>query len=173
MLDRFDRMIRWFVVMLVLVTVVSTLLASHARAAGPLVFIEIQVESERARIAEDGRRLIEREPVREARPGQVLVYTLKAVNQGDGPALDARIEDPVPVGTVLLLDSLDGVSAPTEASLDGGRTWQSFPALVDGEDEPTRPVPAPPEAYTHLRWVLDGSLGPGESRDISFKVRVQ
>lgn len=166
--NRFSRGRRILVVLAVLTVM------PFVTAAGPEVSITVQVEREEVRFDEDGLPVVERKPVEVARPGEVLVYTLSAQNRGGVPALRPRIQDPIPAGTVLLLESFGPANHPSSVSVDGGRTWQDFPARVvertaDGSE---RTVSAPPETYTHLRWVLDGELGPGEARDVSFKVRV-
>lgn len=143
-------------------------------AQTPEVAVSVTVEREVVRLDENGRAVTEREPVDVARPGDVLVYTLRAVNQGVAPALGTRIVDPVPSGTVLLLDEVPAAGAPDRASLDGGRSWQDFPARVQQLDASGRPrvIAAPAESYTHLRWDLLAPLAPGETRDVTFKVRV-
>lgn len=144
-------------------------------AATPKVEVDIQVSREVVVDGADGSRSVERRPVDVARPGDVLIYTLRAVNVGDAPALGARLDDPVPQGTVLLPDSVENAGAELHASLDGGESWARFPVLVDrkGEDGKIVRVPAAPETYTHLRWVLAEPLGPGEDKNVSFKVRIR
>jgi len=145
--------------------------AAFAQVPAPRLTVSVDVEREIKR-GDDGA--VEREPVDAARPGDVLVYTVRASNVGDADAIGARIEDPIPQGTVLIPDSVSSGTASPSASLDGGKTWTSFPATVreTDEDGTERTVPAPADRYTHLRWALDGAIPPGESRDLSFKVRV-
>lgn len=145
-----------------------------ATAGSPKVEVAVRVEREIVRIDAAGEKIVERKPVEIANPGDVLVYTLKATNVGDGPALEARLEDPLPSGTELILDSLDHGHATAAASLDGGKTWQPFPARVErrNSDGRVESVPAPADAYTHLRFTLADPLAPGESKDVRFKVRI-
>ncbi len=146
-----------------------------ATAGAPRVEVSILAEREVVRKDSSGRPVASREPVTIANPGDVIVYTLTARNAGDAPALEPRIEDPLPAGTLLLPDSVETGGASVTASLDGGKTWLPFPARVERrrDDGTAESVPAPPEAYTHLRWTLPGSLGPGESRHVLFKVRIR
>ena len=146
-----------------------------ATAGTPKIEVSVLVEREIVKTAADGTQVVERKPVTAAHPGDVLVYTLTASNAGDGPALEARIEDPLPSGTELIVDSLEHGQAVATASLDGGTTWQEYPATVErtGVDGRVERVPAAPSAYTHLRWTLAGPLGPGESKDVRFKVRIR
>lgn len=141
----------------------------------PQVEVRVQVEREVVRDVADGPAVTVREQVIGAGPGDVLVYTLAAVNVGETPALDARLFDPIPAGTVLLTDSVLPSGYAVEASLDGGTRWETFPAMVVERDADgvERRVAAPAESYTHLRWVLDGRLDPGQSREVSFKVRIR
>lgn len=146
-----------------------------AVAGAPKVEVSILAEREVVRTDASGRSSVVREPVAIANPGDVIVYTLTAKNTGDAPALDPRIEDPLPSGTLLLLDSVETGGAAVGASLDGGKTWQPFPARVERrrDDGTTERVPAPAEAYTILRWTFPDPLGPGESKDVRFKVRIR
>ena len=158
-------------------TVVLALTAAtvaFAQSPAPRVEVTVDVEREIVRVADDGSSVVERGAVDVARPGDVLVYTVRAVNVGDAAARSPRIEDLIPDGTILVVDSVDTAGAQATASLDGGRSWTAFPAVVPvrGADGAERLTPAPPDSYTHLRWVLDGSLEPGDTRDLSFKVRV-
>lgn len=156
----------------VIVAVAPLALASPA---GPRVDVAIHVEREVVRTAPDGSTSVEREPVREASPGDVLVYTLAATNRGDAPALQSRLDDPIPAGTVLIPESVAPAGARVVASLDGGTSWQPFPVesvRTDAEGHERR-APVAAEAYTHLRWQLNEPLEPGGSRTFSFKVRVR
>lgn len=158
----------------VVVTLCALLGATASVAQTPEIAIEISVEREVTRVDEAGRSVVATEPVDAARPGDVLIYTLSAVNRGVAPALGARIVDPIPEGTVLLVDELAAGDRPTVVSLDGGSSWQDFPARIEQVDGggSVRLVAAPAAAYTHLRWDLTAPLGPGETHDVSFKVRV-
>lgn len=153
----------------------AALAAAPAAAAEPKVEVTVRVEREVVKEDASGRRVVERQPVRAASAGDVLVYTLDARNVGDAPAATARLEDPIPKGTVLVLDSVGSEDGPVLASLDGGASWTPFPATVEKKTEDGRVerVPAPAEAYTHLRWSLPGSLEPGANHDVSFKVRIR
>jgi uncharacterized repeat protein (TIGR01451 family) len=148
---------------------------STPTAAPPRLEVTVDVQREVTKVDASGRAQVVLEPVKAAHPGDVLVYSLRATNVGLAPARQAQIEDPIPAGTVLLSESLPAQAKNVRASVDGGKTWQSFPATVTvrRDDGQVERVPAPADAYTHLRWVLEGSLPPGESAEVGFKVKVQ
>jgi uncharacterized repeat protein (TIGR01451 family) len=160
---------------LVLLTLLvpATAGATSEPPAGPSLAVTVGVEQEIARTTKEGRTIVERVPVGIARPGDTLVYTLRAENTGGAPAFDARLEDPIPQGTVLVPDSVPTTGLTALASLDGGRNWQPFPARIPAPEGVDATMPAPPESYTHLRWVVGQPIVPGEAREVTFKVRIR
>lgn len=146
-----------------------------AQASVPTVEVTVQAHKEVVRVDASGKKAVELKPATEAAAGDVIVYTLRANNTGSGPAMSPRIEDPIPVGTILVVDSVAKDGYAIEASLDGGTTWQAFPATVTRKNDRgvQETVPAPAELYTTLRWVLNGPLQPGDGKDVSFKVRIR
>ena len=159
---------------LVVLAVTAPVLAAAPAAdtAPPRLEVTVAVQREVTRVDVHGRPQVVLEPVKTANPGDVLVYRLRATNVGLGPAGEAKIDDPIPSGTVLMPES---VAKNAHASLDGGKTWQSFPATIPRkrDDGQVERVPAPANAYTHLRWVLEQPLPPGGSAEVGFKVQVQ
>jgi uncharacterized repeat protein (TIGR01451 family) len=147
--------------------------APAADTAPPRLEVTVAVQREVTRVDVHGRSQVVLEPVKTANPGDVLVYRLRATNVGLAPAREAKIDDPIPTGTVLLPESVGKKNV--HASLDGGKTWQPFPATVarKRDDGQVERVPAPASAYTHLRWVLEQAVPPGESAEVGFKVQVQ
>lgn len=161
----------------VLVALAALTLVAAAPAPTPVsprLEVTVAVQQEVVHVDAAGRTQVKLEPVKSVKPGDVLVYRLRATNLGLAPARDAQIDDPIPVGTVLLPESLAEAKS-VRASLDGGKTWQAFPATVarKRDDGQIERVPAPANAYTHLRWVLEEALPPGESTEVGFKVTVQ
>jgi uncharacterized repeat protein (TIGR01451 family) len=150
--------------------------AQTANDGGPNVKVNISVVQDVTRTAETGETVVESKPVGLVSPGDVLTYTLTAQNTGDSPAFDARIEDPIPDGTVLLTGSIPESISGVTASIDGGESWRSFPVfVVTGSDDDGQPIyeQAAAESYTHLRWLLDAPLSPGATKEVSFKVQVR
>lgn len=157
------------------VAILAAATVALATAGSPRLEVQVRVEREVVKDDPSGRRVVHREPVGVATPGDTLVYTLEARNAGDASAVGANLDDPIPEGTTLVVDSIDRAGASISASLDGAKTWVAFPATLErrADDGSVQRVPAPAEAYTHLRWSLPGAIAPGESRNVSFKVRIR
>jgi uncharacterized repeat protein (TIGR01451 family) len=151
------------------------LAAAAYAAATPTVEVAITAQKEVVQVDPHGKKAVTLVPASEGHTGDVIVYTLRASNKGTGTAVDPRIEDPIPAGTTLVLDSVKQDGYRIEASLDNGSTWQAFPARVTRKNAAgaTETVAAPAESYTTLRWVLNGPLQPGDGKDVSFKVQIR
>jgi len=144
-------------------------------ATAPTVEVAITAQKEVVNVDPHGKKNVTLVPATEGHTGDTIVYMLRAKNAGTGTAVDARIEDPIPAGTTLVLESVKQDGSRIEASLDHGSTWQAFPAQVTRKNAAgaTETVAAPAESYTTLRWVLNGPLEPGSGRDVSFKVQIR
>ena len=118
---------------------------------------------------EEETRLVE---AGNAIPGDELIVTVTYTNRGDEPAENIILVNPVPEHTVYISGSAAGENTTITFSVDGGGTFDS-PANLTllGEDGLRRTARA--EEYTHIRWVLNGLLAPGNSGDVLFRVRLE
>jgi uncharacterized repeat protein (TIGR01451 family) len=114
-------------------------------------------------------------PAASVSPGDVVEYVLTYRNEGDQPATDAHIDDPIPKGTVYLANSAAGEGAEITFSSDGGRTFAPAVKLTYEYRLPSGAVEkrvATPAEYTHVRWTLK-QVAPGATGKVSFRVRVK
>ncbi|MCK9275188.1 MAG: hypothetical protein M0P57_08865 [Syntrophales bacterium] len=119
--------------------------------------------------------IIKYEPVTTTKPGDILRYTIAYHNEGNAPAVGARIVDPVPKGTVYIIGSATGTGTDIEFSVDGGVSWQSPPVMhaVRKPGGGEKQEPAPPELFTHIKWSITKEVPAGHSDQVFFKVTVQ
>jgi len=145
-----------------------------AQAEQPEITIRIDVAKE-ARQFKDNRWIVQRVPAVTTKRDDILVYTITYTNEGQSPAIDAVIVDPIPTGTIYILNSATGKNADISCSIDGARYFQPPPAKVTvrNPDGTTEEKIAPPEQYTHLRWTIRKPVLPGESGELGFKVMVR
>lgn len=145
-----------------------------AQPGSPKLVLKTAAEKE-VQVKKDGKIQVTRVPADRAHPGDVVVYTITYENAGKGPVLDAEIVDPIPQGVVYLLNSAEGKDAEITCSIDGGRTWLKPPVMmqVRKPDGSLESQPAPPERYTHIRWLIKKSVAPGQTGKVSFKVTVK
>ena len=145
-----------------------------AQAEQPKITIHIDVAKE-VRQFKDNKWSVQRVPALTTQRDDILVYTITYTNEGRGAAIDAVIVDPLPDGTVYLLNSATGENSEITCSVDGGRYFQPPPAkfTVQKPDGSIEEKIAPPEQYTHIRWTVRKPVLPGKSGELSFKVIVQ
>ncbi len=108
-------------------------------------------------------------------PGDVLRFTLNSKNEGDRPAANLVLTQPIPKGTQYVLNTaIANIPAQTTYSIDGGRSFVANPTvavtLPDGKVE-TRPAPA--SAYTHVRWTVSQPLAALAATQVAYQVAVR
>lgn len=148
---------------------VSVTFSSAAWADGPLTS-----EIQSFLIAVDDRGREQRVPTTQAAPGDTIEYQLVYTNVSDQPLSGLIVTGPVPANTRYLESSARaGVDARFVVSADDGVQFAAEP-LVDntrntsGEEQAVIPA----DAYTHLRWLPDSAIQPGQVQTFSYRVQV-
>jgi len=113
----------------------------------------------------------------QVQPGDVLRYTLTARNQGKGVAKNLVVTQPIPDGTIYILNSTElasGSSGTFAYSIDGGQTYSPTPTVsVTLPDGTEVRKPAPASAYTHVQVKFTRDLEPDRPQSASYQVKVR
>lgn len=137
--------------------------------------VKISITAEKVIMVEkDGKKVEKLVAVEETVPGDVLQYTLNYSNKGDEKAKDAIVNDPIPSGTLYVVDSAFGPGAEISFSIDKGKSFKQ-PSLLKYEvkvDGKTQKRKATPDKYTDIRWKIK-EIAPGKSGMAGFRVRVK
>jgi uncharacterized repeat protein (TIGR01451 family) len=107
-------------------------------------------------------------------PNDVLRYTLTLTNPTSRSLANVELRNPMPAGLRYVPGSAHASrsDARLEFSADGGRSWAAEPVetvLVAGQPV-TRPIPV--ERYTHIRWIVAGSVASNAVVRADFEARV-
>ncbi|HET9387381.1 MAG TPA: hypothetical protein VFO67_19755 [Gemmatimonadales bacterium] len=104
-------------------------------------------------------------------PGDVLQYQLRFTNQSQGDVSGVVFTNPVPTGLRYVDGSAgaDRQDVAVEYSTDGGNTYAATPLVTEVVAGQRVQRPAPPEQYTHVRWLVRGSIAPGASVTAEFR----
>jgi uncharacterized repeat protein (TIGR01451 family) len=146
------------------------LVAAHTAWAQSPVSLKSTVETERMVKQADGQMLAKRSPVKSAVPGEEVIYTNTFSNVSKQPAGDLVLTNPI--ATDLRLKKAWGEGASITYSVDGGKTYSAPEQLkVLGKDG--QPRAAKVDDYTHVRWVMQGSLAAGASTAVGFNAVVR
>jgi uncharacterized repeat protein (TIGR01451 family) len=108
-------------------------------------------------------------------PGDVLRYTANSSNQGNVDAKNLVVTQPIPKGTMFVLNSAKTDAAVvTTYSIDNGETFTEKPMVqVTLPNGKTEMRPAPAEAYTHVRWQISSPIAPKAGVKLAYNVKVQ
>jgi uncharacterized repeat protein (TIGR01451 family) len=166
--ERFGFVSLWVVLLLFCSSVMAI------AAEQPKIALSTSAEKE-VNIEKDGKMVVERIPLENASLGDTIIYTITYRNDGEALAQEVIINDPIPEGTVYILNSAEGSDSEISFSIDGGLRYSKPPIryLVKRADGTQEETEAPAEVYTHVKWVINKAVLPGQSGQVSFKVSVK
>lgn len=109
------------------------------------------------------------------RPGEILTWTIKAENAGDGAARGFSTVGRIPAGTSFVAGSaVSSADVRVTYSIDAGKTFAATPEVEERlADGPVKRVAAPVAMYTQVRYEWADPLAAGQSVNATYKVRVR
>ncbi len=158
---------------------VGTAIAQNVQRQQSQVQLNLTAQKKIVQKDKEGKLQVTWQPVQGSvvvQPRDVILYTLSATNNGDRPANNLVLTQPIPQRTKYVLNSAtaEGKSTKITYSIDNGRSFVEQPTvqvkLPDGKVE-TRPAPA--EAYTHVRWKFVSAIQPKAAEKGNYQVQVK
>jgi len=118
-------------------------------------------------VVEDGQETVKLVTPDMVVPGDQLVFTTSYQNEGQLPAENFIVTNPVPEAVIVN----DETAADAIVSVDGGQQWGKLASLTvaDGQGG-TRP--ATRGDITHLRWTV-ASIAPGGEGSLEYRAVVR
>ena len=171
-----NRVVTWAGTVLPLAAAVLLLAGTQAEAQQKRAELKLEMQAwQEVMIEKDGEVVSSRVPAGETGSGDVLIYTIAYTNTGDVDARNASLVGPVPAETEFVSGSVQSEAAQVLYSIDGGDTYHKPPIQysVKNPDGTLDRKKAPPEMYTHVRWVLTRPVRPGGKGEVSYKVKVK
>ena len=132
--------------------------------------IKTVVQKEAVSIDDTGERTTELVTAETVVPGDEVVYTVSFSNVSDAPAENVVITNPLPEQLTYVGGSAFGPGADVQFSVDGGESFAAADELSVTEDGFDRP--ARNEDFTHIRWVMNSDIAPGEHGMAQFRARL-
>ena len=151
---------------------VASIFSVNAFAEDGKIILTNKVFKQVIKKDEDGKTTYDYVEPGTALPGDVMMYVISFENIGDQPAEGIVINDPVPNNSKYRVGSAAGKNTTTSFSIDDGKTYGNPEDLVV-KDANGKEWKAKPESYTHIRWVYNKSLAPGEKGEVSFKTQIK
>ena len=141
--------------------------------AAPKITMQVKAEKE-VTVKQNGKTVVKRMTAKSISPGEIVTYRITYKNEGDEPAKDVVINDPIPQGCVYIAETAEGEGADITYSIDKGKTYSKPTILtyesVGASGKKEKKVASAGE-YTNIRWVIK-SVPAGASGSVSFKVKV-
>lgn len=142
--------------------------SANAETQQPIELTTI-VEQEIIEKDANGKEKIKRIPAAKVVPGNEVIYTTRFKYNGDDPATDIVISNPIPQFTVYKLGTAAGKNTVIQYSVNNGESFHSTEQLkvkdLEGE---VRAAGA--EDYTNIRWTYLGQLDKGDEGTVEFRV---
>ncbi len=129
------------------------------------------------KIQRDGKWILQyqrKADVQEAKPGEILEYTIRYTNISQQILNKIQIIGPIPANTYLQKDSIRNQQVgQMYASADQGKTYQVPPLQkILVENGKSKTVLIPETEWTHLKWLVP-SLNPLQSITVRYWVVVR
>jgi len=121
---------------------------------------------------DDGQKEIQRVPAAKVVPGDVVIYTIYYTNNGEEPAENFVITNPIPEHMIYLASSAGGDNTEITYSVDGGNNYDS-PENLTVTDSEGNQTTAKVSDYTHIRWVLNEPVAPEQTGYVNFKAQLE
>lgn len=115
-------------------------------------------------------------PAEEANPKDVIEYRLTYANTGKSALHNVSVTDPVPFGTTYVVETATAPQNGTvDFSVDNGSTFHAWPVRVKTTNERGEEVwvDATPDMVTHIRWTVEGDLGPEAAIQLSYRATIE
>jgi len=154
--------------------ILSLLIPLAATAGTPQqapIVVRTVVEAEVPVKSAQGKIEKKRIPVSKAPPGNEVIYTTTFTNQGDKPAGNIAIINPIPAHTTYLSGTVFGDNTEVTYSSDGGKTYAA-PEQLRIKTPDGRERQALPSEYTHIRWIYKGDLAVAKVGTVGFRAVV-
>ena len=142
--------------------------------AEPKIVLNMTSEKEIV-VEQNGKQVKKIVEAKETLPGDELIYTITYKNKGDEVAKNIGIKNPIPEGTVYVLDSAQGNNADITFSIDKGKSFKKPGMLTyERKNSTGKSVKnkASYEQYSHVKWLVN-EVQPGKGGAVSYKVKVK
>ena len=146
-------------------------------AKKPQIILNLAVAKKAIKVTVEGKKQVTWKQLEDnavVAPGDVLRYTVVGENTGDSAANDLVVTQPIPEQMTYKLNSAKSQNnVDITYSIDRGETFVAEPKIkITLEDGTVEERPAPPEAYTHIRWQFP-TVTPEAGATAMYEVRVQ
>jgi uncharacterized repeat protein (TIGR01451 family) len=155
-----------------ILALICTAFGSDAAPEKGKVEVNVVVEKEVEAIGPDGKTIIQQVPAEKVIPGDEVIYTITYTNNGDEPAENLVVNNPIPEHMQYVAGSASVSGSSITFSVDNGKSFD-IPEKLTVQDVEGKPVIAKPADYTNIRWTLDHPVAPKSSGAVSYRAKLE
>jgi len=159
------------VVMPILIMLSGGLESISAQESGKIeltVIAQKQIEV----TGENGEKILQLVPADKVVPGDEVIYTITYTNNGDEPAENLAVTNPIPEHMRYVGGSASGEGGVITYSVDNGKEY-GLPENLKVKDADGKEVQARPEHYTHIKWAMSEPVAPQASGSVTFRAKLE
>lgn len=143
-----------------------------ARAEGPEhIKVSITAQKEVTVVDKSGVTKVELVEPAKVLPGDEIVYNITYANTGGDPTNKVVVTNKIPAQMTYVRDTAEGANTKILFSADGAAFVPREQVMVRTPEGEMRP--ATEKELTHIRWVVNAAVMPGEAGTVSYRARVQ
>ena len=121
-------------------------------------------------VKENGKHVLK--DSKEAKPGQVLLYTLKVMNKGDSAARKLQPVANIPENTIYVPEKNTSKDYKVQFSLDG-KNYSETPMVKIKENGKDVMKPATIDKYKKIKWLFNKDFAVKQTYNLTYKVKVK
>lgn len=155
-----------------ILALISTAFGSDPAPEKGKVEVNVVAEKEVEVIGPDGKTVIQQVPAEKVIPGDEVIYTITYTNNGDEPAENLIVNNPIPEHMQFVAGSASERGSIITFSIDNGKSFD-IPEKLMVQDAEGKPVVAKPADYTNIRWTISQPVAPRSSGSVSYRARLE
>jgi uncharacterized repeat protein (TIGR01451 family) len=145
---------------------------SDTEPAKGKVEVNVVAEKEIEVTGPDGKTMLQRVPAERVVPGDEVIYTITFINNGEEPAENLVVNNPIPQHMQYVPGSASDVMSAITFSVNNGKSFD-VPEKLQVQDADGNPMPAKPTDYTNIRWTINEPVAPKSSGEVSYRARLE
>ena len=155
-----------------LIVIVAALLSAGLAFTQEQGHLNVRTVVEKEEVTQDASGEVQRRlvPANTVIPGDEVVYTITFTNVSHERADNVVITNPIPEHLTYVDGSAFGPGTVIEFSIDGGRSFAAAEALTITDDGEVRVAKG--ADYTHVRWVMQGTLDAGAQGMARYRAKL-
>ena len=149
--------------------------ANNETVSRALNIIRPEVKVNISAVVKRNEKYVAADKVEAVKSGEVLIWRIDSVNEGNAAANNYQVVGRIPEGTSFVPGSAESANeAAVTYSIDNGKEFSAKPMIEETQaDGSVKKVPAPASTFTHLKFESSDPLAVNGKLGSTYRVRVK